>query len=171
MMAKKPAERFSDPAALLGELHALARRRHPSKAGPPGPIDGSLAEILQAADQRAVATTRLDELMKTTAMVRPNRDCPLRWVAAAMLGCVLLGAASGSDWLRPGRCWPAPRPALPRRDNEWEQIYHAKMVDTQDAWRAVVENFPNAERLLSQPRSARLGVLLPHAESGSTPRP
>ena len=48
--------------------------------------------MLQAADQRSAATTRLDELMKNSAIARAKR-VSFGWVAAALLACVLVGVA------------------------------------------------------------------------------
>jgi serine/threonine-protein kinase len=141
MMAKKPADRYADPSALLNELHSLVGESIQRGWGAK-PDQESLTEILQAADQRADATSRLDELMKTTAMVRLTRR-PVRWLAGAMLGCVLLGAALAL-WMRPSPLLAGAQAGPAQRDNEWKQIYFAKMVDTPDAWRAVMENFPKA---------------------------
>ena len=93
MMAKKPDDRFTDPAALLNELHALATEGA-EQGWATRPDYTSLAEILQAADQRSAATTRLDELMKTTAIARAKRVSD-RLGAAAVAGlrrCWALGS-------------------------------------------------------------------------------
>ena len=72
MMAKSPADRFSDPAALLIDIHALATEGA-QEGWATTPDHASLTQILVAADQRSAATTRLDSLMKTTGLVRPKR--------------------------------------------------------------------------------------------------
>ena len=69
MIAKKPEERYSDPAALANELHAVAADG--SREGWATPPDSwSLTQMIMAADQRADATSRLDNLMKTSAALR-----------------------------------------------------------------------------------------------------
>jgi hypothetical protein len=171
MMAKKPADRFADPAALLGELNAVVTDgvqqgwaansgggnvapRHGAVSGDPRT---AWAEILQAADERAVVTSRLDELMKTAAMVRPSR-LPARWVAAAILGCMLLGATL-AFLLRPGSLLAGAHAGPAARDNVWRQLYHAKVVDTPDAWTAVIKNFPEAGEYQYHHNLARQGLV------------
>jgi serine/threonine-protein kinase len=138
MMAKKPADRFADPAALLSELNSLVAEA--VQQGWATRPDGWVTEVLQAADERAVVTARLDELMKTTAMVRPTRF-PRRWIIAAMVGCLLLGAALAL-LLRPASLLAGAQAGPVPRDDVWKQLYHAKMVDTPEAWQAVIDYFP-----------------------------
>ncbi len=140
MMAKKPADRFSDPAALLAELHALAIEGA-EQGWAAKPDYASLAEVLRAADQRSAATNRLDELMKTTAIERAKRF-PLPWIAAAVLGCALLGAAIAM-LTRPPYLLAGAQAGPPMLENVMAQLYHAKQVDTEAGWRAAI-NFPKA---------------------------
>jgi serine/threonine-protein kinase len=153
MMAKKPANRYSDPAALLGELNALAvelsrEQGAWSKASDgiaPGsmlPAPNLLAEMIHAADERAVAAGQLDDLMKTMAVSREARR-PIRWIAAAILGCAVVGAAIAAITRPPsllGESFAGP----PKSEDVWGQIYHAKNVDTEEAWLAVRRYFPDA---------------------------
>jgi hypothetical protein len=164
MMAKKPDDRFRDPSALLDELNTLlsqgfektlvarqsgAGSGDPRTAGAPrttagvGLPNSSLVEILRAADQRAVATSRLDELMKTTAMVRPKRMA-VRWVIAAIAVCALLGAA-GAALFRPSSLLASAQGGPEPRDDVWGQLYQAKLVDTEQGWLAVEKYFPDAD--------------------------
>jgi serine/threonine-protein kinase len=142
MMAKKPADRFRDPAGLLEELNALLADGL-KQGWAARPNTGSLAEILQTADQRAVAASRLDELMKTTAMARPKR-IPIRWLVGAIMGCALVGAI-GAAILRPPSLLENAQSGPKRSDDVWGQLYQAKLVDTEDGWLAVEKNFPNDE--------------------------
>jgi serine/threonine-protein kinase len=142
MMAKKPADRFRDPAVLLDELNTLLSEG--ASCGRVARADaGSLAEILQAADQRSVATSRLDELMKTTAMVRPNRT-RIRWIVAAITGCALLGAIGAAVW-RPPSLLASAQSGPEKSDDVWGQLYQAKLVDTEEGWLAVEKNFPQED--------------------------
>ncbi len=141
MMAKNPADRFTDPVALLTELNALATDGA-EQGWATRPDYTSLSEILRAADQRSAATTRLDELMKTTAVARAKRSS-LRWVAAAIVGCTLLGAAIAA-LTRPASLLAGAQSGPPPRDSVWAQLYHAKQVDTEAAWRTVINYFPEA---------------------------
>ena len=105
MMAKKPDERFSDPAALLVELHAVATEGA-EQGWATGLDHAALSQILHAADQRSVATTRLDELMKTTAIDRQKRTSKRR-LAAGILGCAFSAPPSPSSPVR-SICGAAP---------------------------------------------------------------
>jgi eukaryotic-like serine/threonine-protein kinase len=139
MMAKSPADRFSDPSALLNELHSLAVEGA-QQGWAARPDYTPLAEILQAADQRSAATTRLDELMKIAASGR--KRLAFRWGAAAIVGCVLIGVAIAA-WTRPASLLAGAQASSTLPDNVWAQLYRAKQVDTEAAWRAAI-NFPQA---------------------------
>jgi tRNA A-37 threonylcarbamoyl transferase component Bud32 len=142
MMAKKPADRFRDPSALLDELNLLLTQG--IEQGWAARADhGTLAEILKSADQRAVATSRLDELMRTTAMARPKRTSR-RSIVAAIVGCALLGAAAAAI-LRPPSLLASAQSGPAQSDDVWSQLYQAKLVDTEEGWLAVAKNFPKAD--------------------------
>jgi serine/threonine-protein kinase len=140
MMAKKPADRFSDPAALWDELNAIAaegiRQGWAAKLR-----SATLAEILSAADKRAVTTARLDELMKTSEVTRQNLS-PQYWIPT-LVSCVLLGIA-GAAILRPPNLLSRAESGPAQSADVAGQLYHAKMVDTKEAWLAVAEYFPDA---------------------------
>jgi serine/threonine-protein kinase len=135
MIAKKPADRFSDPGVLASELHLIA-----TDAARDGwaavPDNWSLTRMIQAADHRADATSRLDRVMKSTTGAR-SRFHSRRWVAAAVLGCMLVGAALAAI-SRPPSLLAGAQLGPPVQDTAWEQIYHAKTVDTEEAWLAVL---------------------------------
>jgi tRNA A-37 threonylcarbamoyl transferase component Bud32 len=141
MMAKKPADRFTDPPALLNELHAVVAEGA-EQGWATRPDYTSLAEILQAADQRSAATTRLDELMKNTAIARAKRFSFGR-LAAALVACLLLGVAIAA-LTRPASLLAGAQNGPPKLDDVWRQLYHAKLVDTEEGWRAVKRYFPTA---------------------------
>ena len=140
MLAKKPSERFSDPTALLNELHAVAADGA-QEGWAANPDHALLAEVIQSADERAEATTRLDRLMKTSAMSTPPRY-PGRWLGAALVGCLLLGGGLAS-LTQPESLLAGAQNGPPRRDTVWAQLYHAKNVDTEAAWLAAM-HFPDA---------------------------
>ncbi|HEY3393823.1 MAG TPA: serine/threonine-protein kinase [Lacipirellulaceae bacterium] len=140
MLAKKPEHRYSDPSLLSQELNALAADG--TEQGWAGaPHQTSLPQLLQAADKRAEATTRLDDLMKTSALLTPRRTSVGR-VAAVILGCLLLGAALAAI-SRPKSLLADAENGAARRDTVWGQLLHAKMVDTESAWREA-KDFPGA---------------------------
>ncbi len=141
MMAKSAAERFSDPNALLMDVHSLATEG--AQQGWAASFDpASLSRILRAADQRSVATTRLDDLMRTTAMVRPKR-ASVRWLAAGMIACALVGAGLAA-LIGPRSLLAGAQLGPPKQADVWAQLYQAKQVDTEAAWRAVIAYFPTA---------------------------
>jgi hypothetical protein len=78
--------------------------------------------------------------MRTTAVERAKRF-PLGWIAAAILGCALAGVGMAAI-SRPTSLLAGAQSGPPPLDSVWAQLYHAKMVDTEDAWRAVITNFP-----------------------------
>jgi serine/threonine-protein kinase len=140
MMAKKPEERFTDPAALLLELHAVANEGA-QQGWATRPDHAALTQILWAADQRSAATMRLDELMKTT-LALPKKRSARRWWIAAVVACTLAGGALAlltgpRSLLAGGQAGPA------ERDSVWKQLYQAKYANTERAWQAVITNFPN----------------------------
>ncbi|HEY2894230.1 MAG TPA: serine/threonine-protein kinase [Pirellulales bacterium] len=141
MMAKKPGDRFTDPGALLYELHALTAEGA-EQGWATRPDYTSLAEILQAADQRSAATTRLDELMRNSAITRAKR-VSYGWVAAVLLVCVLAGVAIAA-LTRPASLLAGAQNGPPKLNDVWRQLYHAKLVDTEAGWLAVGEYFPEA---------------------------
>jgi len=155
MMAKNPTDRFTDPPTLLGELHALGEEGA-EQGWAAKPDLSTLAAILQVADQRAAATTRLDDLMKTTALVRP-KHWPARWIAAALIGCALLGMGLAAA-MRPRSLLAGARAGPPQQSSVWAQLYHAKVVDTEDAWKAVVSYFDDADEYQYHHNLARQGL-------------
>jgi eukaryotic-like serine/threonine-protein kinase len=152
MLAKKPVDRFSDPAVLWQELNALssnsAEQGWESGAGSGDPRttgagdpSTSLAQLLQAADKRAEASTRLDDLMKTSALLTPRRTSARR-IAAVILGCLLLGAALAAI-SRPKSLLAGAETGAAPRETVWGQLLQAKMVDTELAWQKA-KDFPGA---------------------------
>ena len=147
MLAKKPADRFTDPAALLRELHALAKQGA-TQGWATAPQDWSLSEMIAVADDRAAATSRLDEVMKTaalaTVLATAKRPRTRSWIAAAVAGCIVLGAVAGL-LTRPPSLLAGATSGPPPLDSVWAQLYQAKTVDTEAAWDAVQLHFPQAD--------------------------
>lgn len=145
LLAKKPEERFQTPRALLVELRTL-HRELPEIDWNDDINEWSSAELLATSDARLEATQELGQLMKTQALLLPQRRT-WRWRGLALLLAVLLGAAAA---------W-AMRPVyLLERDSAGLDIDRKKTVSDQyayallydqgrsiDAWRSVFEYFPN----------------------------
>jgi eukaryotic-like serine/threonine-protein kinase len=153
MMAKKPADRFSDPAALLESLNQIATDGV-AQGWATRSKSGSIAAILSAADQRAVTTARLDDLMKTSAIAQQRR-APRYWIGT-ILGCALIGAGAATV-LRPASLLSQTGGGVAPSLDVKGQLYHAKIVDTEAAWRAVGEYFPDAPEYYHQ--LARQGLI------------
>jgi serine/threonine-protein kinase len=140
MLAKKPADRFADPPALLRELHVLAKQGA-EQGWTAATQPWSLPEMIAIADDRAVATSKLGELMQT----RSERHLPSnRWLLAAGLACLLVGVGLAS-LLRSRPLLGDAHDGLPSRGTVWAQLYHAKIVNTEAAWEAVERYFPDSQ--------------------------
>jgi len=155
MLAKKPAERFSDPAQLSGELHALAAEGS-QQGWAAAPDTTTLSQMIHAANVRADATTRLDELMKTSELIRPRRYARRHWIAA-LAGCCLIGAAL-AVMSRPDSLLADAQSGPPPADSVWGQLYQAKMVDTEGAWLAVERYFGDARTYAYHHNLAKQGL-------------
>ena len=143
MLAKKPADRFADPASLLRELHRLAKEGA-AQGWATAPQDWSLAELIALADDRATATSHLERVMKTSALAIQSRQSPWRWIAVGVAGCLLLGGFMGLA-TRPRSLVADATSGPPSMNSLWAQLYQAKMVDTEAAWMAVQLHFPEAD--------------------------
>ena len=169
MMAKNPADRFSDPTALLVELHALATEGA-QQGWATRPDHASLSQILWTADQRSAATTRLDELMKTTAMVlRPKRS-PLSLAGRRHSSAARSSAPRWPPSLARDRCGPAPNSVHPTRDirvgsalSRQECRYRSRLAGRD-------HEFSEREPLFPQSRQARLGRIITFAGNNMTRR-
>jgi hypothetical protein len=140
LMAKKPEERFASPRELLQALRGLqieGLEDHWAEAL----IDWSTPEMLALSDAKLEATQQLDALMNTTGLLipPPRRGWPM---IVGMALCLLLGAgvallARGTSPLA-----GAAAQSVPKGKNAWAQLYHAKRVDTEAAWKSVAEYYP-----------------------------
>ncbi|MCA9247018.1 MAG: serine/threonine protein kinase [Planctomycetales bacterium] len=140
MMSKKPAERHASPRELLAELRDL-------------PIDNddketaqwfeqwSTAEMVALSGGHFEATQRLDDLMKTSAMITAPKSWP-RWTLLACLGGFAVGVVGAVLSRSPSLLADAQTEEIPQRETAWQQLYHAKLTNTEAAWRKVWEYFP-----------------------------
>ena len=140
LMAKKPGERYSTPRELLQDLRNLQ-------------IDGmdedwsealgdmSAAEMIALSDSRLDATQQLDSLMKTSAVIIPKSRNYWPLIAGAF-ACVFLGGGIAIFSRGPSPLQGAAAQTVPKGENAWAQLYHAKRVDTEAAWKSVGEYFP-----------------------------
>jgi hypothetical protein len=131
---------------LLRELHVLARQGA-TQGWATAPQDWSLSELIAVADDRAEVTSRLDQVMRTSALLTRKRSSWRGKIVAAVAGCVLLGVALAL-LTRPPSLLAGATSGPPRQSSAWAQLYQAKTVDTAAAWQAVPELFPNADHHL-----------------------
>jgi len=155
MMAKQPDQRPASPRRLLAELRDLS-----SEAVAEGWAEGSgswsLVEKMVASRPPTEATAELGELMKAETRLGKQGGnwgrLAMALVAAALAG-VALGAITRPQFYLAG---PQAR-AVPIRSSAAAQLYHAKMNDSEAAWRAVWEAFPDADPFMHQ--LARQGLV------------
>ncbi len=147
MLAKDPNERFASPRDMLKELRSLQIEgidmQWPTELDE---LNG--VEIASLAALHGVATQRLQDVMKTQAlMTRSNRR--RTWYAAAfVLGAMLLGA--GAAWATRERfLLDVPSTELPKVDvmaSAQQQFEYASFFRTEAAWKSVGEYFPKETR-------------------------
>jgi hypothetical protein len=98
--------------------------------------------MIQSADNRAEATARLEEFMKTSALSRPPQRSR-RWLVAGLAGCILLGLGAAAA-TRPAPLLAGAKPGPAVLDNVWEQLLLAKRANTEETWEAVLKH-PGAD--------------------------
>ena len=147
MLAKRPGDRFASAPEFVLAMQALSRQG--AAEGWATPSDRwSLVEMVAVADGRATATSRLDDVMRTTALATRKRASTQwssrRWGIAAAVAAILVGA-----WMafatRPRSLLTDAGTGPRRLDSVWAQLYHAKLVDTAEAWQAVDTYFGDAD--------------------------
>jgi len=155
MLSKQPDQRPASPRRLLAELRNLS-----SEAVAEGWADGSgswsLVEKIAVASPSTEAAEELAELMKAETRLGKKERKSGR-LAIALIGATLLGVAFGAI-TRPRFYLAGPQtPTVPIRSSAAAQLYHAKMNDSEAAWRAVWEEFPDADPFMHQ--LARQGLV------------
>lgn len=149
MLAKQPADRFNSAHELLHEI----RRLHAETARPDWPEQYAVWEssgvgVPDGANLHV--TQQLSRLMKS----EPGRGFRAsgRWlpgVAVAgmfVLGGLLAWVTTGAAPLLPREA-PAVALAVPRQETARAQWFYATTRDTEEAWRAVIEYFPDETHL------------------------
>ena len=147
LLAKNPNDRYQSGGELLGELRHVYLA-HVADDWPDVSADWSGLEKDSSADAAVQLTAELDGLMKTAAAQRRTSRRTGRLVAAIVAGLLLGGLAA---WLATNR-----RPLLaetqsavtsiPRQRTALQQYLDASRIGTEEAWRAVIEYFPEKDR-------------------------
>jgi serine/threonine-protein kinase len=159
MLAKDPNQRWQSAREMLRELCRI-RMEHGTEATPEDLAEWESLGIEPLADSRLRATQRLDEAMKTAAQARRGR----RFAALLALGLLsALALGAGAAWIlvrdRPLLGPPAGGMLrVPRQQSALRQWYYASQLGTEEAWRAVIEYFPEKEYLVhrAQQQLARI---------------
>jgi serine/threonine-protein kinase len=159
LIAKNPAERYQTAAGLLDALVAAARVGQSegwveSSGGLGSVISGSAiggkgvggpgaAAWTPRSSDDAAALERLAEAMQSESRRKNASRGAWRRVAVALLmgsigGAVVGGAVAPRALLQSGV-------NVPEFPDVQSQLFHAKVADTPDAWRAVLEKFPEAD--------------------------
>jgi serine/threonine-protein kinase len=150
LIAKKPADRYQSSAELLEALADAARVGQSEgwvamSGGLGATIVGSgfAAAWTPRTSDDAAALDKLAKAMQSDSQREAARGARWRRVAAALLVGLCVGGAVGAA-VAP-RALLQPGVTVPEFDDVKSQLFHAKMADTPDAWRAVIDKFPEAD--------------------------
>lgn len=155
MIAKQPADRYASPTELMIELKELAKTAA-QEGWAAGPDQWSLIDWIVADGSRSAANAELGKLMREQTQLesRPHRRrTTVLLLLAALLGGALLGFVIQPKFLLRG----AQATTVPKGDSAEAQLFHAKMVDTEAAWLAVNDYFPDSDAFLK--RLAQQGLV------------
>jgi len=149
MLAKHPDGRYRSAHELLHEIRAL----HTEHARPDWPEQFAVWEssaVGVPAGETAHVTRRLGRLMRQG--VRPSQGrLARRWLAAALVVMFLLGGLAAWRLTEPVPLLTARAAdaalAIPRQQTARAQWFYATTRDTEEAWRAVIEYFPQETHL------------------------
>jgi serine/threonine-protein kinase len=144
MLAKAPENRYQSARELLRDLRQL-QQEHLGDQWPEELVAWEAAELSTLAFPRHEATERLSTIMQTVAMNRIERPRWARW-ALACLATFAVGLAAaflttrGEHLLASAKDSSLP---IPKQETVGAQWLYASQLGTEDAWRAVVEYFPD----------------------------
>jgi serine/threonine-protein kinase len=143
MLAKDPGERYQSARQLLHDL----RRIQMDHLGGHWPEDlpGWESTALESIEgSSAEATLRIQSSMETAALAVPRTPRRAPWIAALAVA-VLLGGTLAWWTMRPTPMLDggnAPAPTVHRRETALLQWLYASRIGTEEAWRGVIEYFP-----------------------------
>jgi eukaryotic-like serine/threonine-protein kinase len=149
MLAKNPDDRWPTARDLLCQLRRVFVE-HCSEADTDDLGDWEPETSGVLADPRLQTMRHLGGLMKNTAMPRVGRQA--RWLlAAGLLVAVVAGGIGGWFTFRKPPILPVQGPKLtpvPRQENALQQWFYASRVPTEEAWRSVIDYFPEKEHMV-----------------------
>jgi eukaryotic-like serine/threonine-protein kinase len=151
MLAKDPAERFASPRDLLKELRSLQIDGVDLQW--PAELDElNSVEAASLSTGRGEVTQRLQEAMKTQALVTRGKRQQWWFAAAFVIGAMLLGA--GAAWATRERFLldvpESQLPAVERMQTAADQFRLASVDRTEVAWKSVEKEFPKDRRWVLQ---------------------
>jgi hypothetical protein len=151
MLAKDPAERFASPRDLLKELRSLQIDGVDLQW--PAELDElNSVEAASLSTGRGEVTQRLQEAMKTQALVTRGKRQQWWFAAAFVIGAMLLGA--GAAWATRERFLldvpESQLPAVERMQTAADQFRLASVDRTEIAWKSVEKEFPKDRRWVLQ---------------------
>lgn len=144
LMAKEPGHRYQTPGELLADLRDLARVAA-DEGWADGPEHWTSIDLTALRGGGHAATERLDTLMKQAARLSPARSAWARVAAIAVLMVVAGGFIAMAT--QPSPLLPTHRAPVPVKEDVLSQLFYAKQVDTEAAWKAVKQNFDDLDIL------------------------
>ena len=140
MLAKDPGHRYANARDLLRELRALRIEGNGTDADEEWDdlgLDGEEYPI-----GRSEATQRLDALMKSSLLPRMAVNRSWLWGVGAAIA-FLVGGATAWSLRPPSLLADAAAPAVKRQETAAAQLLWAESLKTEEAWRAVIDYFPD----------------------------
>lgn len=143
MLAKDPADRFSSPKVLLAELRRIYAD-HVGESWPENLPDLESGEL--SATMTAPAIRKLEEAMRLASRQKARRWLPIvliisLWIISLALGVVVNYWRINEPPLLAGGP-TEPTLNVPKYDTIFAQWLHASQLGTEEAWRAIIEYFP-----------------------------
>ncbi len=162
MLAKNPADRFGSAHELLHDI----RRLHAAHAEPDWPEQCAVWEsngVAAAPADTGQATQQLGRLMRAEPAglfgVSTRWLLPAAMAAAFLLGGLVAWSTTGPAPLLP-RTDPAAGLGAPRQETARAQWFYATTRDTEEAWRAVIEYFPEETHLVRRAKQQLARICL-----------
>lgn len=134
MMAKRPEDRFQTPVESLHALRQLAKQAA-DDGWAEGPENWSLGDFAAVNASEIEATNKLSKVLHGTRQVSLPR-LHLSRVAWLAVSSMLVGAVVAL-LLREPHVLAGSEPQVVERETPQQQLFHAYLVNTPDAWRAV----------------------------------
>jgi serine/threonine-protein kinase len=148
MIAKKPEQRYQSPAELLAELRQLASDAAQEGWGE-APDNWALGEWLAPPESRSQTTAELSRLMHENSRLAASGWKRGRVALVAALALATGLAAAYVTRPRAYRTGTTAEKVVPR-ESAWAQLFHANTAQSEQAWRAVREYFPDEDPYLHE---------------------